>query len=260
MSDQKEDMDEKPCQTASATTSSDNANSGPAAYVITAVALGLVLALSVSVGSCATSTAEFIAQNYAGDGALEGLDDLLGDVLGEEDGEAAPEDDGRQQISITQDEAFDLPLSLYDSTIDAELSAGSYAGAPASLVTMVRDFVKRDKDAATQVASQINAAARDSSAAPVALEQALSLAERAQDDLDAVDIDSVSTSQEVAGALEAAKESAQARWQAIAQEIELLKDDSIDLAKLSDVDKEILTNTTDAADCLTQALEAARNQ
>lgn len=56
----------RPIETASATTSPDNASSGAAAYVIAAVTFALLLATAFGINSCTAQVTEIALEEYGG--------------------------------------------------------------------------------------------------------------------------------------------------------------------------------------------------
>lgn len=65
------DARERVIETASGTTSPDNAKSGPAAYVIFAVVVAVLLALASSVSSCASAASQLMVSGLAQDDAWD---------------------------------------------------------------------------------------------------------------------------------------------------------------------------------------------
>lgn len=69
-------------ESASATTSPDNANSGPFAYVLTAVVVGVMLVVVTSLSSCASAIGQVAVNEVLdGGGRHEGYDDYLEDYV-----------------------------------------------------------------------------------------------------------------------------------------------------------------------------------
>ena len=72
-------------ESASATTSPDNANSGPLAYVVFGIVVGLLVLLLVGVSSCTSAAFSITSQQSWGyaDSDFVGNDDYLHDLLGD---------------------------------------------------------------------------------------------------------------------------------------------------------------------------------
>lgn len=250
-------------ETASATTSPDNANSGNAAYLITVVALAVLLALSVGLSGClGTLVGASLAEEYAssdastpdglGDGiSLEDLERLLGGGSGD----AGSQDPSDVPSELSQSDALDLSLSLYDTTVDDGVDATAYAGVPSDVRSYVRSLLTADRDASSELARCLNAAARgdDDTAMQEAVEAAASgrvaiegIEERSFGD-DALD-----------QALAEARQDTLDRWDAIASEVQLLDTDgTISYDDLESADQEVVDRTDDAAQAFSEALGSA---
>lgn len=252
-------------ETASATTSPDNADSGNMAYLITIVALVVLLALGIALSNgLATIIGARLMSGYGTEGygygqddgiSLEDLEELL---EGYSDGTGDTTSDDEE---LTQSEVLDLSLSLYDTTVDAEVSATAYAGVPSDVRTYVRSLLRADRDAASEVADLLNAAARDEDDdAASDLEAALEAAAEGKAAVE--DVEDVSYGDEVDDALEEARQAMLDRWDAITAELELIAtaDGTISYDDLSDADDTVLDTTSKAADAVTDALEIAASR
>ena len=86
-------------ESASATTSPDNANSGPFAYVVFGVVIGLLVLLGVGISSCASALAAFAPQ----DGRGYADEDTYGEPTDSPDDYEGLEDLMREWDSVSRD-------------------------------------------------------------------------------------------------------------------------------------------------------------
>lgn len=253
-------------ETASATTSPDNADSGNAAYLIVAVALVVLVALGIAlagalaavVGSQMLSEYDVSddAVGYGDEGEGLGLEDLERLLEGYGEDGSGSSDAPTTSDELDQSEALDLGLSLYDTTVDAQVDATVYAGVPGDVRSYVRELLAADRDAAGELARLLNAAARgeDTSGNVEAAVEAAASGRTAIEAVQAPDLDD----QDVADALAQARQRLLDRWDAIAAEVRLLDTEgTISYDDLEKADEDVLDATSDAAEAFVEALDAA---
>lgn len=278
-----EDKDKGIIETASATTSPDNSNSGPFAYIITAVALIVTIAITILGAGCASLVLVAMANDYGSDYSggysttspldeiedLEDIDDIeewlerytndmddsLGDTVGNNHGSG-----NTSSTSVSVDDALDFDIAAYSSTIDGGVSASSYAGTAGEVRDFVRTLLTEDTSYADRVAQCLNTAALDTDARESKFAEAKTLCEECGAKLDALEIPAVQNDDngEVKDALGTAKSDAIRRWELMANEIELLADgDQVNTKHLWNVDDDIIEATDDAANGLMDAMALA---
>lgn len=249
-------------ESASATTSPDNANSGNAAYIITGVCLAIMVAISMLFANAFGSALELIAGEVEDDIYDDygiGLPSTPYDSYGQD-----PYGSQGIQGSLPVSVVLNMSLAPYTETIDANLPATDYSGTPADVRDFVRTIVKDDGTYASQVADELNAAARDESAQAKHLQNALAACDAAVSDFsartvpefDVRDADTVNQSATTALA------DVTSRWQAVKQEIQLLADASgsgseVSASDLTDADSSVSGATYDAAASLDDLLYAS---
>lgn len=252
-------------ESASATTSPDNANSGNGAYVITGVCLAIMVAISVLFANAFGSALELIAGEVEDDIYDDygiGLPSTPYDSYNQD-----PYDGQGIQGSLPVSVALNMSLAPYTQTIDADLPATDYSGTPADVRDFVRTIVKDDGTYASQVSDELNAAARDESAQAEHLEKALAACDAAASDFsartvpefDVRDADTVNQSAKTALA------DVTTRWQTVRQEIQLLADASgsgseVSASDLYDADSSVSDATYSAATSLDDLLYASASR
>lgn len=250
-------------ETASATTSPDNANSGNLAYVLTGVVLGTLVVLSLLMAPVLASVVVTSALSAEDGGASDGadeLDELMERLMGETDGTEGISGQGQGQGStsteeLSQSEALDLGLALYGTTVDDQVSATSYANVPDDVRTYVRALLAADRDGAATLSRQLNTAARGTDLEDN-LQAALQTAadtKAAVESLEAPDFGS----DEVNEAVARAQRATAARWDAVSAEVGLLQSSPILSSRLEEADDEVLDATEEAAEDVTEALLTA---
>lgn len=268
---------DKPIETASATTSHDNSNSGPFAYVITAVVLVLSIIMSLAASGCISYAIATAAHEYSNGRPgtqlpdiddfdnLEDLDELLERYYGDSNPTSSDRNTttdhgsnaGSSGSSTTSvGDALDFDLAAYGQSIDSMVSASSYAGTPAEVRDFVRDLVSKDRTFADAVCASLNSAALDEGARAGKISEAKDKCAEAAKALDGVSIPAVAGDDDgkVKDALGTAKSNAVRRWELMANEIELLQGESVNTKALWDVDGHVLQATEDAANNLTEAM------
>lgn len=251
-------------ETASATTSPDNADSGNGAYLVTVIVLVVLVALGISLsGALGTAAGMALTDGYGisgtydeqGEGlTLEDLEHLLDGYTGDQDTDT----DGSTG-SLSQSEALDLALSVYDTTVDAEVSATDYSGVPSDVRSYVRLLLAQDRDAAAEVAGYLNAAARGEDT-QANVEAAVQAAADGKAAIEAIEVQSFG-SDDLEEDLASARQALSDRWDAIAAEVQLLDaDGDISYDELEEADEEVLSTTSEAASAFTQALGTAASE
>lgn len=244
-------------ESASATTSPDNANSGYLAYVITVLVLVGVLFLSMGLWSCTSSLVE--------SGIRTGLGNLAEQWGQDDDSEALPYGSGgngsgsrgsASGSSLSAKDALDLDLDLYSDTIGSTISASDYAGTPNSMRSYVLSLVHTDGDHNSAVVADLNAAAAaDDPRGDI--ESALSECDSAIADINATEVPS-DLGSEATSSAQSGKDKAVARWQAIQEELKLFDtQDEVSYSDLQKADTAVAEATADAGTELVQALTLA---
>jgi len=242
-------------ESASGTTSPDNPNSGPTAYVLFAVGVAVLgLVLSTILGFFSVLVPYAISELGNVTSSDTSNTESYGETRTTQNTEGLSEQNSSVSQSLTAAEALDLNLAPYSSLIDDEVSAFDYSGANTSVTQCVRSVVKVDKDAAASVARDLNAAARDSSTTTERLDSALATCGQAISDLQSIEVPS-SASSSVSTQLEQGISGAGLRWQLIEAEISLLKaGGDISYEDLATVDAKIWDATEQTGSSLTEAL------
>ncbi len=272
-----EEHDVRIKESASAVVSPEENVSGPFAYVVFGIVVGLSIISSLLLGGiigmaltmaaeAAKSEAPHSYTSLPRDLEDNGLEDLLReytDGLGGTDNN--PFDSSESSTSsgtCTVAEALDFDLAPYSLSLQSEVSASAYAGTPTEVHAFVRDVLATDDEYATKVAQCLNAAARDESARTDQIKEAITLCDDASKAIDGKDIPAVEKDDNgsVKDALGSAKTLATKRWTAVKHELELLAEGAdIDKGKLWDLDEEAVTAAEKAADQFEDAMEKAAN-
>ena len=183
-------------ETASATTSHDNQNSGPFAYIITAIALAILLGIALASAGCVSfiaATAVNESSHAANGGGtvydpysnmdtndmdweqfLKEYEEEFGTGTGDST-IADPKDEDKKTGSASVGEVLDFSIAPYGSIIDDELSASAYAGVPAEVRTFARNVESTDKDYTTKLQSTLDAATHDESQRSAKITEAIKL-------------------------------------------------------------------------------------
>lgn len=239
-------------ESASATTSPDNRNSGNGTYVITAMVLVVLFLLGSSLTSCAASLVSSAVRDPGGY-----YSDTIEDTFTQDAPHGNDDSTGSHPESLTVEDALDLDLALYDAPVQDAVSANAYAGAEASVTSYVQSVLSVDAEAADQVVKYLRAAARDESSRKENIQRAMDVADKVQDDLEAIevpmptqgDVDIVSTELDTIGLC------VSNRWDSIKYELSLLDtSDDISYSDLAAADSEVAGETSDAAQAITYAL------
>jgi hypothetical protein len=277
-----EDTRPRIIETASATTSPDNANSGPFAYIITAIAIGALLLFSAAMGGLCSAIISAAAENstYAGSSLPfddYGYTDPFLDDFGNMDFEQYLNDYGNgfgndQSTSpnnstssgtATVGDVLDFSIAPYGNTINDYVSASAYAGIPSEVRDFVRSVVSTDRDYATKVVTALDGAATNADERAARIDEALSLCDEAKGAIEGVRIPEVpgENGTAVKDKLGTAKTESAHRWELMKSEIAMLKDtDTVNTQRLWSVDDDILNSTEKAGDLLVDAMDASKNR
>ena len=282
-----EDTTPRIIETASATTSPDNSNSGPFAYIITAITIGALLLLSAAMGGLCSAIISAAAESstYAGSShgsstlpfGDHGYTDPFLDDFGNMDFEQFLNDYGNghgnsQSTSpnnnsnsgtATVGEVLDFSIAPYGSTINDYVSASAYAGVPSEVRDFVRSVVSTDRDYATKVATALDGAATNEDERAARIDEALSLCDEAKGALEGIGIPEVSgeNGTAVKDKLGTAKTESAHRWELMKSEISMLKDtDTVNTQRLWKVDDDVMNSTEKAGDLLVEAMEASTDR
>ena len=282
---QKNDKDQK-FETASATTDPDNANSGPTAYIIVAIALGVILIGGLLTAGCVSFVVFGAINNHAeaqnpfatlpngtgqttplpfedDSGDLDSLEDLF-DQYEREFGTGSggtSNDQGRSSTSATDAvSALEFDLAPYGQNIDNAVSASSYAGTSTAVRDFVRGLVGKDSEYTKQVVSLMRtyAAATSDKKDSEDLTKAIGICDEAIKTFEGLELPKIDKDSNgaVADLFGSAKSESAERWKQIKAELELLNTkDNIDTRKLWRIDDEIVDATDDAAELLMDAME-----
>lgn len=270
----KEDTKSEVVESASATTSPDNSNSGPFAYIIIGVTLAIVLVLSLIGAGCTSTIITAAAQHYTStstyshDPYSDMLDDLYDDdsLSFEEwldrysygmDGYGGPSNEGPVTVSVG--DALDYDLSAYSLNIDQKVSASAYAGTPDAVRDFVRTLLSVDADCTNRLAACLNVAATDEAARADKLNEAKAICDEAHNainDLALPELENDSNG-EVKDLLGTAKDHAIKRWDSLREELDLLSATEVDKSKLWELDNQVTAATTDAGTQLENAMSRA---
>lgn len=252
-------------ESASATTSPDNAKSGPFAYILTACVLGGLIVLSLVLARVASSAVADEVASHATDSSAVGsgdLEQIIEQLMGNGDGNSGSAGSGATGGSATghgsnlsRKDALDLDLSLYDTTVDDEVSATAYANVPDDVRGYVRSLLKADSGAATTLAQALNTAAREGDNPDMQAVSDAAAAGKAA--IEATNAPTFADSS-VNDALAKARQATLDRWDAIAAEVKLIDTDGqISYSDLEKADQAVEDKTDEAGDDFTAALQAA---
>ncbi len=272
-------------ETASATTSKDNENSGPFAYVITAVAIGALLVLSLASAGCVAAIVGVASQGISSSGRNStytpysapnenlNLDDMYNmdfeEFLKQYENElngyggtngSTSSSNKRESGTAPVADVLDYQIAPFGDTIDDCLSASAYAGTPTEVRDFVRKVVSTDKDHATKLQTLLNSISNDDSQQADKLKEAASICDEANKAIAALEVpsipnDSNGTAKDTLGT---AKSEAAHRWELMKAEIDVIASgDEVDTKKLWRADEDVVDSTEEAASLLEDAMEQA---
>lgn len=284
-----DDREPRVIESASATTSHDNENSGAFAYIITAVALGLLLLFSVAGAGCVSLVLAGVADGYQRgtqstgatavpnneydfdfdedfdfDKDLEDLIERYANPNGTHGGTGnysnRPSNDSDAAASVS--DVLDFSLAPYADGIEAGVSATAYAGVPDAARDFVRSVVTTDTSNNKQLVIFLDNAAKNEDERAQNIASALELCKTAREAMEAFQAPS---SDQVGGdaaeKLSVALGKARERWSLMEEEISLLNtSDKVDTEELWKRDDKVLQATEDAATQFEDALYAAGNK
>lgn len=258
-------------ESASGTTNPDNGNSGPAAYVIAAVAAAVLLLSLGTLASCAKEVLATAVETYGdevlneftddGFGFEDDYDDLTDEELEKqfkeylENRESGGSEVDTSEPELSLSEALAQNLALYGDTIDDGVSASDYAGVDDDTRSFVRSLANLDSEAASTVVRHLRAAARAEGEETLAeVELALDTADQTAESLAALDVpEGMSDAQ--AELLAGAREAAAKRWVAISNLLELLDvEGDVSSQDLADADAAVIKATSGASEAADEAL------
>lgn len=270
-------------ETASATTSKDNQNSGSFAYVITAVAIGALLVLSLGSAGCVAAIVGAAAQEAStgGHGSTYAphsnpnsnlnLDDMYNmdfeefmrqyenelNGYGSTNGSSSSSNK-RESGTAPVEDVLDYRIAPYGDTIDDVLGANAYAGAPTEVRDFVRKIVSTDEDYADKLQALLHATAKDKSSREAKLKEASDLCDEANKAIAALEVPSIggSNGASVKDMLGSAKSEAAHRWELMKAEVAIIASgDEIETKKLWRADEDVVDSTEEAASLLEDAME-----
>lgn len=240
-------------ESASATTSPDN-HSGPGVYVILAIGLALIIALSLvlanTFGEVLSEVADIVAEEYPDEEwDFDELDHYF-------DGDTHSTD-----ADLTADNIFETRIGCADESVNSYVYASDYDGSQQAVSEFVSALTKADGDSTNLLSMHLRAAmgATDAATRTEELDAAAQAVADAQASIQAIEVpgtDRVSgvKADSVIDALGDAKEDCVERWSAIAKLVDILRSpDGHTTDELAELDEEA-SNIVDIAIRLTTAL------
>lgn len=240
-------------ESASATTSPDN-HSGPGVYVILAIGLALIIALSLvlanTFGEVLSEVADIVAEEYPDEEwDFDELDHYFDD------------DTHSTDADLTADNIFETRIGCADESVNSYVYASDYDGSQQAVSEFVSAFTKADGDSTNLLSMHLRAAmgATDAATRTEELDAAAQAVADAQASIQAIEVpgtDRVSgvKADSVIDALGDAKEDCVERWSAIAKLVDILRSpDGHTTDELAELDEEA-SNIVDIAIRLTTAL------
>lgn len=251
-------------ESASATTSADNKNSGYTAFIITGITLVVICLLSWSIGGCVSSVISTAANQYA-----DSEYDSYGYGYGYGSDNGFDSSNGYGSSKTTGSEALNVDDVLQMTSLDISgdgisdlIYSAEYAGSQAA----VSDYVKKISDSDKQSTDDLikhwraAAAATDEATRTAELKAAADTAAAAQDSisgltpLQASDVTG-SNASNVADALSSGQSSAVTRWKDISTELDMLLNPSGHTNNdLTSTDDDVYYDTYEASSYLIEAL------
>lgn len=267
-------------ETASATTSSDNANSGNLAFVLAAVAIASLAVIGMGMSSILRLAGHLVEERETSywyddaDGYQFDMNDNTGDpydlieqyldgpndyddlsFLTKKDKDLVLDED--KDGKVTPTEALGADLGMYEATIDSLLPQSSYANAQADVRSFVRDLVLADRNASSDMASSLQQTAWKDGDIKQEIEKASSLADKTIKELQGMKAPAAQgdKAKDISKSLESGKSKAIDRWKAIADELKLIASaDELDANEVKKADELVSSTTQEAADALAQAM------
>ncbi len=266
-----DDHREQVIETASATTSPDNARSGHMAYIIAAIAVGALALFGMGISGCMSLAADIVAEDFEEyhDSYIEepyydnDLDDLLNDW---EDLDLENWDEDSNSLGGSYkpvDEVLSTDLGMYSATIDSLLSASSYANSQSDVSSYVRQIVLIDRDGTTQLANTLRNAAWIGEGVDEAIDEAKGQVDETIESLRDKGLPSLTGdhASDVSRDLEVGRSKAIERWKAIGEELDLLSQDSrVSVSAVLDLEDTAYQASEAAADSFSSALSTSANR
>lgn len=260
--------EQRTIETASGTTSPDNAKSGKGAYIIAGIAVLVCLALGSCVSGCMNVFSMALDEVMSEEPDPFDIDPYEKDL---EDYDLFPftfdDDEGSQGDggyssgdvggTVEVKQVLGGDLSAYSVTIDSLLFASDYANAESSVRTSVREIVLADRNASSELANMLHSAAWGDKDLSEALAQASELAAQTTETIRATSLPTVEggNAAEISRGLEKGKSAAVERWTAISAELELLSQgDEVSYSDLAQADDAVAQAAEDAASEFSGAL------
>ena len=240
-------------ESASATTSPDN-HSGPGVYVILAIGLALIIALSLvlanTFGEVLSEVADIVAEEYPDEEwDFDELDHYFDD------------DTHSTDADLTANNIFETRIGCADESVNSYVYASDYDGSQQAVSEFVSALTKADGDSTNLLSMHLRAAmgATDAATRTEELDAAAQVAADAQASIQAIELpgtDRVSgvKADSIIDVLGDAKEDCVERWSAIAKLVDILRSpDGHTTDELAELDEEA-SNIVDIAIHLTTAL------
>ena len=240
-------------ESASATTSPDN-HSGPGVYVILAIGLALIIALSLvlanTFGEVLSEVADIVAEEYPDEEwDFDELDHYFDD------------DTHSTDADLTADNIFETRIGCADESVNSYVYASDYDGSQQAVSEFVSALTKADGDSTNLLSMHLRAAmgATDAATRTEELNAAAQVVADAQASIQAIELpgtDRVSgvKADSIIDALGDAKEDCAERWSAIAKLVDILRSpDGHTTDELAELDEEA-SDIVDVAIHLTTAL------
>ncbi|MGN0055745.1 MAG: hypothetical protein ACI360_04880 [Atopobiaceae bacterium] len=251
-------------ESASATTSPDNAHSGNTAYIITVVALAVVIALGMGLSGCisslSTTALKHALSDYEGQ-SQQGLGSSGSSQYGYGYGYGNGSSSGSTSGSLSVQDSLQLNLSVYGETIDSNVSASDYSGVSDDVRTYARSIIKLDTAQNQEVVSHLDAAANASDPRSD-IEAAISVCDDTLSQLQSIAVPSGTDGTTIATDAQDSMQAAQKRWTALKAELQLLDTtDDVSMTQLEKADQQVEQATQDASSAITTMLaDSASNQ
>ena len=256
-------------ETASATTSPENAKSGSLPYVITGITLAFLTVFSLVMGGCMSFLFNEVALDMENDATeypvsvddYEDFWDEYDEFMNDYD-IVPPTTEHSNDPTATVADVLDFDLAAYTTSLSSEVSASSYAGTPAAAREFTRSVIAVDDDYSSQVVACLNEAARDESVRTQKIDEAVELCAKASKDVAAVKLPSIEKDEggSIADVFGSAKTEAANRWDLMGAELALLQtEEEVTTSDLWDADGKVVETTTKAGNLFEEAMNKAAN-
>jgi len=256
-------------ETASATTSPENAKSGSLPYAITGITLAALTVFSLLMGGCMSFLFNEVALDMERDATeypvsvddYEDFWDEYDEFMRDYDIDM-PTTERSDAPTATVADVLDFDLAVYTTSLDAEVSASSYAGTPSVAREFTRSVIAVDDDYNSQVVACLNEAARDESVRAQKIDEAVDLCAKASKDVAAVKLPSIEKDEggSIADVFGSAKTEAANRWDLMGDELALLQtEEEVTTSEVWDADGKVVETTSKAGDLFEDAMNKAAN-